>query len=40
MEMRHRVDRKVEGNVLQDVFDGQHYRDLTEREVEWRGDVV
>lgn len=40
LEMRHRVDRKVNDNVLQDVFDGQHYRDLTEREVEWRGDVV
>lgn len=39
-EMRHRVDRVEDPDILQDVFDGGCYKDLLQRDVTWKGRVV
>jgi hypothetical protein len=38
-EMRHRVDRRADPDLYQDVFDGSHYQELINREVSWKGRV-
>lgn len=39
-EMRHRIDRVVNPEILQDVFDGQHYINLLEQSVTWKGRII
>jgi hypothetical protein len=39
-DMRHRVDRKADPSMLQDIFDGHHYQTLLTKDVSWKGRTL